>query len=405
MLPELVFNFAYCEHSHFMRNFRIIRAEVKMESNAPGAVPLHLVGGMPVLHPEELVWSEMLGGWRNQQLSWNLSTATIEQRLANVRRFRRFAEAFPWNWSAKDVDEFSLELRGIRNVSHSTLLNYQGAVRQFMEYLTEPAYGWVDECMKRFGTHPTSITFEWNTARHTADMMGQPTKRPYTREELQLLFDCADDHVVDVRARGHKGWASWFRVATMMKTAYAWGLRRNEVRQLGLVDFGRNPSARSFGQYGMVYVRFGKAKAGSPPKQRTVVTLPQFDWAVDCLRDWVDDVRPTLGTTSGNHYLFPTERNGAMTADGLSRAFTVIRKEAGLDEGLDFHSLRRSDITHNIEDGYDAFFVQQQVGHEHGSTTSIYTGVSPDFRNRVVKQAFEQMAGEVTGRPKAGGLR
>jgi site-specific recombinase XerD len=46
----------------------------------------------------------------------------------------------------------------------------------------------------------------------------------------------------------------------------------------------------------------------------------------------------------------------------------------GLDPVLDFHSLRRSYVTHLIEDGWDARFVQDQVGHEHSSTTSIYTG-------------------------------
>lgn len=366
-------------------------------------MPLHLVQGVPLLHPEELVWGEMLNGWRNQQLSKNLSFTTIDQRAANINRFQRFTNEYPWNWTAKDVDEFSMELRGVRSVSHSTLLNYQGSVHQFMEYLTEPAYGWVDECMKRFGAHPTPITFEWNTARHAADVMGGPKKRPYTREELQILFDCADDHVVDVRSSGRKGWASWYRVATMMKVAYAWGLRRNEVRQLDLADFGRNPSARSFGQFGMVYVRFGKAKAGSPPKYRSVVSIPEFDWAVDCLRDWIGDIRPRIPSASLNNHVFPSERNAPMSADSLSRAFTVIRRKAGLDDGLDFHSLRRSYVTHCIEDGYDAFFVQQQVGHEHGSTTAIYTGVSPDFRNRVVKNAFNQMASDVTRRAESGG--
>jgi hypothetical protein len=51
-----------------------------------------------------------------------------------------------------------------------------------------------------------------------------------------------------------------------------------------------------------------------------------------------------------------------IAADLISRAFNEIRREARLDEGLDFHSLRRSYVTHMIE---DAFFVQQQVGHEH----------------------------------------
>lgn len=48
-------------------------------------------------------------------------------------------------------------------------------------------------------------------------------------------------------------------------------------------------------------------------------------------------------------------------ADPTSRAFNEIRREADLDEGLDFHPLRRSYVTHMIEDGYDAFFVQQSL--------------------------------------------
>ncbi|MGH3698376.1 MAG: tyrosine-type recombinase/integrase [Pseudonocardiaceae bacterium] len=34
---------------------------------------------------------------------------------------------------------------------------------------------------------------------------------------------------------------------------------------------------------------------------------------------------------------------------------------------------RRSYVSHLIEAGYDARFVQEQAGHDHASTTSIYT--------------------------------
>ena len=81
-----------------------------------------------------------------------------------------------------------------------------------------------------------------------------------------------------------------------------------------------------------------------------------------------------------------------ITADAVSRAFTEVKREAGLDDTLDFHSLRRSYVTHLIEDGYDAFFIQQQVGHEHASTTSIYTGLSPDYRARVINEAIARTA-------------
>lgn len=49
-------------------------------------------------------------------------------------------------------------------------------------------------------------------------------------------------------------------------------------------------------------------------------------------------------------------------------------------------------MTHLVEIGYDAFFIQQQVGHEHASTTSIYTDLSPDYRARVVDGAIKRMA-------------
>lgn len=79
-----------------------------------------------------------------------------------------------------------------------------------------------------------------------------------------------------------------------------------------------------------------------------------------------------------------------ITADPLSRVFTEVKREAGLDEDLDFHSLRRSYVIHIVELGYDAFFLQQQVGHEYPSTTSIYAGLCPDYRAPLLKDAIER---------------
>jgi integrase/recombinase XerC len=65
-----------------------------------------------------------------------------------------------------------------------------------------------------------------------------------------------------------------------------------------------------------------------------------------------------------------------------------------LDPALEFHSLRRSYVTHLIEDGWDARFVQEQVGHDHASTTSIYTCVSSDYRTRTLRRALDAMVAE-----------
>ncbi len=56
------------------------------------------------------------------------------------------------------------------------------------------------------------------------------------------------------------------------------------------------------------------------------------------------------------------------------------------------HCLRHSYVTHLIEDGWDALFVQQQVGHEYAFTTAVYTSVSSDYRTRAVRAALDRIA-------------
>lgn len=354
--------------------------------------------GVALLNEAETVWAAMLDGWKAQQISRNLALSTVESRRAVAERFRGHAETYPWEWTVQQVDEFFMELRAVRRASRSTVLGYQNALRMFLAYLTDPAYEWGDVCWERFGSHPSQVFHEWNTARHVQDAIGEPGKRPYTRDELEDLFDCADERVVRIRRSGSKGWIPAFRIATVMKVAYGWGLRRNEVRMLDLVDLASNPQARMFRDAGILYVRHGKAMRGSPPKRRAVLTLPEFAWAVDCLEEWIQDVRPYIAAP-GSTVLWPSERKFGgrpITADYLSKAFATVKNEAGLDSSLDFHSLRRSYVTHLVEIGYDAFFIQQQVGHAHASTTSIYTGLSPDYRARVVNEAMSRMATAVT---------
>jgi site-specific recombinase XerD len=176
----------------------------------------------------------------------------------------------------------------------------------------------------------------------------------------------------------------------MFKTAYSFGLRRNETRMLDTVDFGRNPAGVEFGEYGIVYVRHGKAQKGSPPKRRSVLTV--WDWSADVLREWIEDIRPRLVTTD-SPACWPSERGPRIGFTQINTRLATYRDELRLDPALDFHSLRRSYVTHLIEDGFDARFVQEQVGHEHASTTSIYTCVSSDFRTRTLRRVLDSTVG------------
>ena len=87
------------------------------------------------------------------------------------------------------------------------------------------------------------------------------------------MFDTADSLVDDVVDKGRKGFGAAYRDAVMVKTAYAWGLRRRELVMLDVHDFSRNPKASEFGEFGVCTVRFGKAMAGSTPKRRGVFAI------------------------------------------------------------------------------------------------------------------------------------
>ena len=164
------------------------------------------------------------------------------------------------------------------------------------------------------------------------------------------------------------------------------------MRHLQTVDFARNPHAREFGRYGVVHVRYGKAKKGSPPKRRSVLTV--FDWTPEVITDWLAHGQPYMDDGID---LFPSERGVLVSEDTLLRRFRRYCDDLELSAGLDLHSLRRSYATHLIEDGWDAKFVQDQLGHEHASTTSLYTCVSSDYRVRTLRGVLDATIKDALG--------
>lgn len=162
-----------------------------------------------------------------------------------MQAFARHAEALPWNWTLALVGEWLGDRRPVGNLKRSTLRNYQEAVRSFCSYIIDPAYQWSVECERRFGTHPVQVVHEWNTAVHLADTEADAGKRAFTHEELIALFDHADEQVDRIRRVGRKGWLPAFRDAVLFKTAYGFGLRRNEIRMLDTVDFDAAPTVQS----------------------------------------------------------------------------------------------------------------------------------------------------------------
>lgn len=355
-----------------------------------GAAHLMLASGVRHLDEATAVFEAMLQGWERQQRSRFLRTETIAPRMRLLRRFAEFTDQHPWQWGPGEVEAFTTELvSGPQPLAHSTVRGYQLTLRLFCEFVTDARYGWPAECEQRFGEVPAQICHEWNTVAHLVEVECRPGRRALTYDEVQALFDAADDRVEQIRHRGRKGVLAALRDAAILKTVYAYGLRRREAAWLDLADFRRNSRAPEYGQFGSVQVRYGKASRGSPPKRRTVLLVPEFDWVAEVLRQWIDEIRPLLAPER-HPALWITERRGRISTNYLNETFVRAREEAELAPELDLHSLRHSYVTHLLEFGYPPLMVQQQVGHAYQSTTALYTSVSDEFRNRLLEQALQE---------------
>lgn len=185
----------------------------------------------------------MLQGWGNQQRARFLKERTIVPRVRLVRRFAEFSDLYPWQWTPAEGESWIASLRsGSSPLAISTLRGYEVTIRVFCEFLTDRRYRWADECQSQFGATPEQIFHDDNSIIHVAEYEGRGSRRPLTYDEVQALFDAADGLADQIAARHRKAVLPALRDAAMIKFAYAFGLRRNEIAMCDVV--GADASAR-----------------------------------------------------------------------------------------------------------------------------------------------------------------
>ena len=112
-----------------------------------------------------------------------------------------------------------------------------------------------------------------------------------------------------------KGIVAAMRDAALLKTVYAFGLRRSEAWGLDLQDLRHNPKVAEYGRFGALLVRYGKASRGSPPRQRSVLTVMR--WAAECVGEWVGEIRPAY-VPGPAAMMWPTERGSRVALNDFS---------------------------------------------------------------------------------------
>lgn len=256
-----------------------------------------------------------------------------------------------------------LQLRGM---SERTQQMYVRSVQQLAQYYHKSPDQINDEELRQYFLHVKNVK-HWSRTASTIALCGikffyektlkksWPTLRfvraPKEKklpvilsiEEVRTILDC-------VRLP---------RYRVCLNTIYSCGLRLSEGTSLQVCDID---SSRM-----MIHVRHGKGAKDRlvPLPQRTLELLRQY-WVLHRNPVWIF---PAPGR--GGNLL--STANQPMPISSVQNVFREALKESGINKRAHVHTLRHSWATHLLEAGVNLRLIQEYLGHNSLTTTSIYT--------------------------------
>lgn len=230
----------------------------------------------------------------------------------------------------KDISEF-IECLKDKNLDAKTINHIIGVVKNFHAY----------------------FSMYYDIANVSENIVRLKTSKTLPKvlsiEEVELLLD------VDLKTSYD------YRNKAMLELMYSSGLRISELLDLTVTDIDfENCLVKVFGK-------------GS--KERLV---PIGDFALGALRKYIFEYRNSL-IKYPTDILFLNNHGKKMSRSGFFKIIRNIALSKGIKKEISPHVLRHSFATHLLECGADLRSIQELLGHENMSTTSIYTHVRGDI--------------------------
>ncbi|MFC7320435.1 tyrosine recombinase XerC [Halobacillus campisalis] len=271
------------------------------------------------------------------QIEKNASSLTIEQYKNDIEGFFGFMTAENIH-SLTEVD-FSfirvyLSTLHDKELSRRSISRKLSCLRSFYRFLER----------ERYVTNNPFLNVRMPKSEN-------PIPEFFYEEELEHLFEVSDLS----SPLGQRNQA-------ILELLYGTGMRVSECEQLEIKD-----------------VDFSLTTLLVRGKGRKERFIPFGSFAEEALKRYLKDGRNTLIKEEGaSSRLFLNNRGGPLTARGIRTILDKMVKDAALTIDIHPHKLRHSFATHLLNGGADLRSVQELLGHEHLSSTQIYTHVTKD---------------------------
>lgn len=265
-----------------------------------------------------------------------------------------------------DLQKRMIESLQLRGMSERTQEAYVRAVRQLAQHyhkspdlVTEEElrqYFLYIKNVKNYARATTTIALcgikffvEWTLGRKWTlfELVRPPREKKLPTilsvEEARKILGC-------IRLRGYR---------VCLSTIYSCGLRLQEGTHLRVadIDSGRR----------MVHVRHGKGAKDRyvPLPQRTLEMLREY---------WKTHRNPELlFPAEGRNHIELSKSTEPMSKSSVQGAFRRALKKSGINKRASVHTLRHSWATALLEAGVNLRLIQEWLGHNSPTTTSVYT--------------------------------
>ena len=289
----------------------------------------------------------------------------------------------------KDVlEQYQQYLITVRKASENTVNSYMRDLRQLGEYLRrnsipdfsdvtgELLLSYLDE-MRTAGKSAATISRNiatWkNFYQYLVEIqecsMNPAAKIPSEKAEHRLPEILSNKEVELLLQQPQLSDLKGFRDKAMLELMYATGIRVSELIGLNLADISFiSGSIRCFSKNNERYI-------------------PIYPYAMTILRDYVDQIRPQMMTSSEREALFVNMSGERMSRQGFWKIVKFYQQKANIKKDITPHTLRHSFAMHLLENGADLQAVQKMLGHSDISTTMMYTKMVHQSIRDVYQQA------------------